>query len=305
MPRESLAAAVTQLRDAGIGDDELRAAAARLEVRPVLTAHPTEATRRTILQAHQRLATALRRLDDPELPPSTRRRVHEQIAEEVTVLWQTDEVRSRRPRVVDEVRNGLWFVEASLWQALPRLLRELDDAIPGAPPPLRLGTWIGGDMDGNPNAGAGDDRRGARARPHARARAPPPRRARARLRLGHVHRARGAGPGAGPGERRAVPKRARADLGAAGRGRVRRRGGARRAISSGSTRASRPRRRARRRRRPRRPPGPRRGLRPARGDARPARPLEAGAGARRAAARRAHGGRRGARARTGRGRSTA
>jgi phosphoenolpyruvate carboxylase len=154
VPRESLADAVARLREAGVGDDELLAAAAQLEVRPVLTAHPTEASRRTILQAHQRLATALRRLDDPELPHSTQRRVREQIAEEVTILWQTDEVRSRRPRVVDEIRNGLWFVEASLWQALPRLVRELREAIPGAPPPLRLGTWIGGDMDGNPNAGA-------------------------------------------------------------------------------------------------------------------------------------------------------
>lgn len=154
VPRESLADAVARLREAGVGDDELLAAAAQLEVRPVLTAHPTEASRRTILQAHQRLATALRRLDDPELPHSTQRRVREQIAEEVTILWQTDEVRSRRPRVVDEIRNGLWFVEASLWQALPRLVRELREAIPDAPPPLRLGTWIGGDMDGNPNAGA-------------------------------------------------------------------------------------------------------------------------------------------------------
>ena len=154
VPRESLADAVARLREAGVGDDELRAAAARLEVRPVLTAHPTETSRRTILQAHQRLATALRRLDDPELPHSTERRIREQLAEEVTILWQTDEVRSRRPRVVDEIRNGLWFVEASLWQALPRLVRELRDAIPGALPPLRLGTWIGGDMDGNPNAGA-------------------------------------------------------------------------------------------------------------------------------------------------------
>ena len=154
VPRESLADAVARLREAGVGDDQLLAASIRLEVRPVLTAHPTEASRRTILQAHQRLATALRRLDDPELPHSTQRRVREQIAEEVTVLWQTDEVRSRRPRVVDEIRNGLWFVEASLWQALPRLVRELREAIPGAPPPLRLGTWIGGDMDGNPNAGA-------------------------------------------------------------------------------------------------------------------------------------------------------
>jgi phosphoenolpyruvate carboxylase len=154
VPRESLADAVARLREAGVGDDELRAAVAELEVRPVLTAHPTEASRRTILQAHQRLATALRRLDDPELPNSTQGRVQEQIAEEITILWQTDEVRSRRPRVVDEIRNGLWFVEASLWQAMPRLVRELRDAIPGAPPPLRLGTWIGGDMDGNPNAGA-------------------------------------------------------------------------------------------------------------------------------------------------------
>jgi phosphoenolpyruvate carboxylase len=154
VPRESLADAVNRLRDAGLGDADLLAAAERLEVRPVLTAHPTEATRRTILQAHQRLATALRRLDDAELPQSTRRRVQEQIAEEVTILWQTDEVRSRRPRVVDEIRHGLWFVEASLWQAVPRLVRELRDAIPGASPPLRLGTWIGGDMDGNPSAGA-------------------------------------------------------------------------------------------------------------------------------------------------------
>ena len=154
VPRESLADAVARLREAGLGEEELLAAATRLEVRPVLTAHPTEATRRTILQAHQRLATSLRRLDDPDLPPSTQGRVRDRIGEEVTILWQTDEVRSRRPRVVDEIRHGLWFVERSLWQALPRLVRELRDAIPGAPPPLRLGTWIGGDMDGNPNAGA-------------------------------------------------------------------------------------------------------------------------------------------------------
>lgn len=154
VPRESLADAVGRLRDAGIGGEELRAAVERLEVRPVLTAHPTEATRRTILAAHQRLATALRRLDDPELPHSTERRVHEQLAEEITILWQTDEVRSQRPRVVDEIRHGLWFVERSFWQALPRLVRELREAIPTAPPPLRLGSWIGGDMDGNPNTGA-------------------------------------------------------------------------------------------------------------------------------------------------------
>ena len=228
VPRESLADAVARLRGAGIGDEELSAAAARIEVRPVLTAHPTEATRRTILQAHQRLAAALRRLDDPELPHSTQSRIREQIAEEVTILWQTDEVRSQRPRVVDEIRHGLWFVEESLWQALPRLVRELRDAIPGAPPPLRLGTWIGGDMDGNPNAGAETIVDALeRARTLARD-ARPARGARARLGVGDLLRDRGRGPGARIDERRAVPRRARAHLGPARRRRLRRRRGARR-----------------------------------------------------------------------------
>ena len=219
VPRESLADAVARLREAGVGDDELRAAA-RARGRPVLTAHPTEASRRTILQAHQRLATALRRLDDPELPHSTQRRVREQIAEEMTILWQTDEVRSRRPRVVDEIRNGLWFVEASLWQALPRLVRELREAIPGAPPPLRLGTWIGGDMDGNPNAGADTI---VDALERARTLARDLLRRDVRL-LGAP---RGECPPSSSGdpgptdarldERRAVPRRARPDLGAARR----------------------------------------------------------------------------------------
>ena len=279
VPRESLADAVARLREAGVGDDELLAAAARLEVRPVLTAHPTEASRRTILQAHQRLATALRRLDDPELPHSTQRRVREQIAEEVTILWQTDEVRSRRPRVVDEIRNGLWFVEASLWQALPRLVRELREAIPGAPPPLRLGTWIGGDMDGNPNAGA-DTIVDALERARTLARDL----LRRDVRLlgsawGMSTELVGAGPGARLDERRAVPRRARPDLGAARSRRVPRRRRARGRPCPRRCHASCARRGPRRRRRPRRPPCACRGLRTARGDARSPRPCEGRAGA--------------------------
>ena len=153
-PRESLADATARLREAGVGDEALRAAAARLQVRPVLTAHPTEATRRTILQAHRRIAARLRELDDPALPPSRAGELEDALAEEITILWQTDEVTTRRPRVVDEVRHGLWFFEQSLWEALPELVRELRRHVPGAPMPLRFGTWIGGDMDGNPTAGA-------------------------------------------------------------------------------------------------------------------------------------------------------
>ncbi len=152
--RESLADAFARIEAAGLSGEELAARAAGVSVELVFTAHPTEATRRTILAAHQRIATLLRELDDPQLPPSQRTRVEEQLAEEITVLWQTDEVRSRRPRVHDEIRHGLWFFERSLWSAAPELLRAYRRRLPDAPPPLHFGSWIGGDLDGNPNAGA-------------------------------------------------------------------------------------------------------------------------------------------------------
>ncbi len=160
--RESTRDALARLAAAGISDDEVRDAVDRLSVELVFTAHPTEATRRGVLRAHRRIAALLRELDDPELPPSADARARRDLAEEVTLLWQTDEVRSRRPRVVDEIRQGLWFVEESLWSAAPRLLAELREEV-GEPavvegsralPPLRFGTWIGGDLDGNPHAGA-------------------------------------------------------------------------------------------------------------------------------------------------------
>jgi phosphoenolpyruvate carboxylase len=153
-PRESLADAVARLRAAGVADDRLRAALGRLDVRPVVTAHPTEATRRTVLEAHRRIAARLRRLDDPALPPTRASELEDELAEEITILWQTDEVSARRPRVVDEVRHGLWFFEQSLWDAVPELARSLRRLGPEIGPPLRFGTWIGGDMDGNPAAGA-------------------------------------------------------------------------------------------------------------------------------------------------------
>ena len=153
VPRESLAAAFALLDRAGVDDAQLAAAADRLSVVLVLTAHPTEATRRTVLEAHRRIAALLARLDDPTLPPSELRRAEASLAEEVTILWQTDEVRSRRPRVVDEIRQGLWFVEQSFWDAVPRLARALGERVPGAEAALRFGSWIGGDLDGNPHAG--------------------------------------------------------------------------------------------------------------------------------------------------------
>ncbi len=154
VPRESLGDAVARLRAAGIGDEELVAALTVAHVVPVVTAHPTEATRRTVLTAHRRVAALLRELDDPALPPTRAAEIEDTLAEEITILWQTDEVSARRPRVVDEIRHGLWFFETSLWDAVPELARRLRRDLPGATVPLRFGTWIGGDMDGNPNTGA-------------------------------------------------------------------------------------------------------------------------------------------------------
>src|SRR4051812_27495341 len=120
IPPESLGDARERL-----GAADFAGAAAHVSVELVLTAHPTEATRRTVLRMHHRVAALLRELDDPELPPSGAERIGRELAEEVTVLWQTDEVRSERPRVQDEIRHGLWFFEQSLWEEAPRLLGEL------------------------------------------------------------------------------------------------------------------------------------------------------------------------------------
>ena len=154
LARESIAETVRELRRAGVADSALAPAVARARVSPVVTAHPTEATRRTILAAHRRIAALLRELDDPSLPPAREAEIGSELAEEITVLWQTGEISARRPRVVDEIRHGLWFFEQSLWDAVPELGRSLRRELPAAPVPLRFGSWIGGDMDGNPNAGA-------------------------------------------------------------------------------------------------------------------------------------------------------
>jgi phosphoenolpyruvate carboxylase len=137
VPRESLEAAFERL-DGDVPEVELTL---------VLTAHPTEATRRSVLAAQRRIAELLERRDRGE-------DVEASLALEITLLWQTDEVRSRRPRVVDEIRNGHWFFEQSLLDAAERLLADYRRRVPDGRAPFRFGTWIGGDADGNPNTSA-------------------------------------------------------------------------------------------------------------------------------------------------------
>jgi phosphoenolpyruvate carboxylase len=144
VPRESLRDAFSRLGDRP---------APPLSLELVLTAHPTEATRRTVLGAHLRISRLLGELDDPLASPARADAIAGALTGEVTLLWQTDEVRAVRPRVVDEIRHGLWFFEQSLLGEAPRLLADYRSFSPDAPAPLRFGTWIGGDLDGNPAAG--------------------------------------------------------------------------------------------------------------------------------------------------------
>ena len=132
-----------------------------LEVRPVLTAHPTEAVRRSILDHQDRIGEELTRLRAP-LSTRERNRVRQRLATQVEILWHTDEVRSVRPRVLDEVSNALFYLERTFFDAIPDVHEQLTEALaatfPGIDvppdPPMRLGSWVGSDQDGNPNANA-------------------------------------------------------------------------------------------------------------------------------------------------------
>jgi phosphoenolpyruvate carboxylase len=132
---------------------------ARASIELVFTAHPSEAQRRTVLDKHRRIAHALTRRDRGELVPEERAQLDAALREEVTTLWQTDEIRSEKPRVGDEVKNTLFYLEEVLFPLVPRFYevfeREAaaafgeDIAIPSSV--LQFGSWVGADMDGNPN----------------------------------------------------------------------------------------------------------------------------------------------------------
>lgn len=137
----------------------LQQAVDQLEIVPVMTAHPTEAARRTLLDKHQRIASLLTALDNETLPPRRREELRTQLAGEIESIWQTDEVRHTQPTVLDEVNNTLYYFNLTLFETIPTLLEELDEHLaknfPGVRlgdhnPPIRFGSWVGGDRDGNP-----------------------------------------------------------------------------------------------------------------------------------------------------------
>lgn len=158
----SLAALVTGWVLAGLSAAEVQAMLNHIEAQVVITAHPTEALRQSVLEKHQRIARWIDLLDRGDLSPRERHLVEEDLAAEVELLWQTGAVRHAAPEVDDEVRQGLFYLGETFYQVLPGLHEELaallQEAYPGAairvPPLLSVSSWIGGDRDGNPNVTA-------------------------------------------------------------------------------------------------------------------------------------------------------
>jgi phosphoenolpyruvate carboxylase len=155
---DSIFEAVALLKEAGVTAEEFQAALNTLSIEPVLTAHPTEARRRTVLDRLRRIAELVAQRESQLLAPRDQALLLDALREELTALWQTDEARARRPEVLDEVRNALYYFDETLFETVPRIYRDLEDALaqqyPGVhfhvPPFLRFGSWIGGDRDGNP-----------------------------------------------------------------------------------------------------------------------------------------------------------
>ncbi|MEW9263290.1 phosphoenolpyruvate carboxylase [Kineococcus endophyticus] len=130
----------------------------RLQLRPVFTAHPTESSRRSVLDLLLRITTIVEASEDGSQRPLEARRGQRRLAELVDELWQTDELRVLRPRPADEARSALHYLRNLTSTVLPDLLEdlavglaELGLELPERAQPLRFGNWVGGDRDGNPN----------------------------------------------------------------------------------------------------------------------------------------------------------
>ncbi len=161
--RGSLHAAVARLAEDGTTAAELRATLAEAEVRLVLTAHPTEARRRTTVSKLARIFALLRELDERRPSRLRQEQIRRQIAAAVQEMWGSDELRAVSTTVLDEVRAGLIYFTSTLADTVPEVYRDLESAIgttfPAVdvpvPPLLSFGSWIGGDRDGNPNVTPG------------------------------------------------------------------------------------------------------------------------------------------------------
>lgn len=159
-PAGSFRGTLARMKAEGISVEQVLAALCEIEVTPVSTAHPTEVARGTVLLKRRHIAEQLERLDRLPLTAAEAQSCENAIRDEITALWQTDEVRQSKPTVDDEIRMGLRYFPLSLFSALPRIYAEIAAALcdvykievqeADLPSLVRFGSWIGGDRDGNP-----------------------------------------------------------------------------------------------------------------------------------------------------------
>jgi phosphoenolpyruvate carboxylase len=154
---------VAEFKAQGISVNVLQGMVNRLHYAPVFTAHPTEARRRAVMEGMRRVFLICDSLYSPTLGVNDQRELETQLAAEIQVMWRTDELRTAKLEVHDEVRNGLYYVRESLFEAVPRAYLFFEKALRkhygvnaegvapiSVPSFIRYGSWIGGDRDGNP-----------------------------------------------------------------------------------------------------------------------------------------------------------
>src|SRR5476649_1995710 len=150
-----------------LDDKDIRAAVESLSIELVLTAHPTEIARRTLIHLMVEVNSCLKQLDHSDLADYERKQIMRRLRQLVAQYWHTDEIRKNRPSPVDEAKWGFANVENSLWEGVPQYLRELNEQLetvfgyklPVDNVPVRFTSWMGGDRDGNPNVTADITRR--------------------------------------------------------------------------------------------------------------------------------------------------
>jgi phosphoenolpyruvate carboxylase len=158
--RGDLHGTLRRLKEAGIDAKQAAELLAHIVITPVFTAHPTEVARRSVMFKRRRISDLLEKLDRVAVPEAELESLEREVAGEITALWQTDDVRSARPMVRDEIRMALDYYEASLFDTLPVLYSEVaaaleaeygtHESIAELPLLVQFGSWIGGDRDGNP-----------------------------------------------------------------------------------------------------------------------------------------------------------
>ncbi|AKS06032.1 phosphoenolpyruvate carboxylase [Pseudomonas trivialis] len=153
---------LARLQSEGHSNESLARQLGRLEIELVLTAHPTEVARRTLIQKYDAIAAQLALQDHRDLTTAEREQIRQRLQRLIAEAWHTEEIRRTRPTPVDEAKWGFAVIEHSLWHAIPNYLRKADQALHAATglrlpleaAPIRFASWMGGDRDGNPNVTA-------------------------------------------------------------------------------------------------------------------------------------------------------